>query len=818
MLLLLLLLSSAIAAELRVIAPDGDPVPGRSARLLLVLFDGDAPVEAAPEALEISAGSLDAPSPGPAPGTWWLAYQLPADAPEQATLRVKLEGAWLQSRLPLGRLPGSSLTGPDGVRAVVGQAEPVRLLITGQDGLQPEHLQLSAPEGRFLEPTLEEGGVVVRWVPGQAREPRAVPIAVRDGRRQDAPPHWVTVSLVSRAPIAVSTEPGTRMSVTISGRLYGPVVAGADGQASVSVEVRPGERIGEAVLEDALGNRQRNSLTLLREPRPSLVMLAEGPVVDGAPLPRMHLRALGPAGRPWIGAPPGCATGGGAEMAVSVTEAGVYVATLPEDLEQVGAIRVDCVLDEGAAAVSERLPQREGLPARVGLTVWPEELSGDLPVAQIRAWLEDADGEPLPPEGLVLSAGKGQIVRVERGDLALRADLEVVPDAGEEQVLAAWTAPTASGLPGDVRVGVGEGLQLRVVDRLGLPLEGVPLRVRVDGEALGEVLSDARGYAALPALGPGGVRMIEVRAPGLMRRALVTPWWAPPALDPAAADLSASKLVRVKAGRVSKVSVSATPAVIYTGAGATGWVTVRLLDRSGVAVTDEPVRIEVSEGRVEPLEVRADGSLRASYHPPDGVSQGTVEVRVLSGSGAFPETSTRIELEPRPISWAPGLAAGVITTFGQQTTFHAAAQVDRAVPFLADRQVYGRLSVGYHQVSTETTDEGRNEEIGLRMDLVPISLSALLRRDLGTWAGWTGAGLTVTPYRLELRYEGETAVSGLGLHRPGPMLYVGGGYRLSNGEVFGELRGLSILSRAEDAGYDGQVGGLVFLVGYRVLY
>ena len=67
---------------------------------------------------------------------------------------------------------------------------------------------------------------------------------------------------------------------------------GPDGRATVNVEIRPGETTGDLVLEDGVGNRQRQTVTLAQEPRPVLAAMAVGSLVPGAPPPPIHLQKL----------------------------------------------------------------------------------------------------------------------------------------------------------------------------------------------------------------------------------------------------------------------------------------------------------------------------------------------------------------------------------------------------------------------------------------------------------------------------------------------------------------------------------------------
>jgi hypothetical protein len=77
----------------------------------------------------------------------------------------------------------------------------------------------------------------------------------------------------------------------------------------------------------------------------------------------------------------------------------------------------------------------------------------------------------------------------------------------------------------------------------------------------------------------------------------------------------------------------------------------------------------------------------------------------------------------------------------------------------------------------------------------------------------------VDPTRDEMGGEGmaERVRPDVG-RDPGPVGVLGAGRRLSNGEVFGELGGYGAVLRSSEFGYEGQLGGFAFSLGYRIIY
>ncbi|MCB9759171.1 MAG: hypothetical protein H6739_04985 [Alphaproteobacteria bacterium] len=819
---LLCLVAPAGAAELLVVTPEGPPMPGDEAELVLVAWDpeGGEPLAVGEVRAE---GAEVAELVATAPGLSRIRLRIDPDVRGAVSLTALAEDGPVRVAVPLKEPAGPALRVPPTVSGVTGVDKPVELTVEGALPPDPQALVTAASEGRVTVVGAQDGGVLLRWTPGALKEPRVASIGVFDPREPGSAPAWVSARLSARIPVTVRTEPGATMSVEVGGRLYGPVTAGADGSATVVVDVRPGEALGEAVLKDELGNSQRSSVALIRDPRPSLALLSEGGVTPGAPLPSLHMRALDALGRAWRGAPPVCTVSTGATLELVGAGPGLYRAALPDlGADPPPELRVDCALAQGLAGATVRVPVGQGLPARVEVRSWPDELTGDFPVAQVMAYIEDRRGDRLPPGGLSLQAEFGRIVEPRQDGLALRADYEGDPDHPDDVITAVWRPEAGEGWPHGLRLAVGgDGQQVAVrvqpIDRTGRPLVAESVVVQLGAEIV-ETRTGPAGDATLSLPTPARPEVLEVRCRGLVRQAAVFPWDLPQGRPPREDGLRATRQVRIRAGRVSKVGLKADPPVLYAGTGGTAAVQVTLLDRAGLPVLDEPVRLEVSEGRISDPVEQPDGSLLATYQPPSGMVATTVEVRVVSEAETFPVTSTQLEVLPRPVSWAPGVGVGYLTSFGRINAVHANVQIERAIPLLPERRLYGRLSLGFHRASDTYEDAVRGETLDFRTELVPVSLAALLRWERGLWAGWTGAGAVVTPYRLEVRSGSEQLVEGLGVHRPGGTAFAGGGRRIPGGELFGELRWIGIQATPTDIGYEGQVGGLAFLVGYRVIY
>lgn len=819
-LLLLYGLGLALAQTAVVVDPLGGPQAGRSAALEVLIWGDDAQAGPALVGARASVGVVEELRPGEAPGLWILRYVAAAPGPARITLSLA-DGQQLTVPITVAPLAPSGLSAPETVSVWAGADAPLRLPFTAA-GLSPEALLFAAGEGSVLGTEASAGGVDVLWRPAEDQEVRVVAFGALDLRRPGESPRWGAVKVNAKMPIEVKTEPGSSLVVRVGGRSYGPVVAGSDGLLSLQVEVRAGEVLGEATLEDKAGNRQRTTLTLVRNPRPSLVAMIGGPARQGAAPPPLWVHALDAQGRPWGGETPSCRAAGGERLTLRAVEPGVWSARLPVELvEDAFELRVDCALGDRLALSTARAPLDRGTPARISLAVWPTELTADLPVSQVRASLEDRRGERLPVEGLSLAAELGSISGVAAEGQSLRADLTADNSGPEDAVIATWRSPPGEGEPWELRLfatAAPGGLLVlaRPLDRAGRPLVGLTVTLRDGDQALTAVTSET-GWArwALPT--PAGPRALVAEVGALRREVIVAPGLIRAVPDPTSPELSARVPVTLRVGRVSAVSVSVEPRQVYAGPQSFADVRVTLTDRAGRAVPDEALLIEADLGEVEPARPSADGGYVARWTPPPGVTNGLVKIRVRSVNGAFPETQTTLDLLPRPISLAPAVSVGWITSLGAVSAPRLSAQLDRRVVEVS-LPLYARVGLGWYMTRSAVSDPERGGEVTLSAQALNLSALAVLRRERGPWASWLGGGLGITPLLMSASLDGAPLYSGLGMPLPGPVGVVGVGRRLSSGEVFGELGGYGAVLRGSEFGYEGQLGGFAFSLGYRIIY
>ena len=126
---------------------------------------------------------------------------------------------------------------------------------------------------------------------------------------------------------------------------------------------------------------------------------------------------------------------------------------------------------------------------------------------------------------------------------------------------------------------------------------------------------------------------------------------------------------------------------------------------------------------------------------------------------------------------------------------------------------YGLESVG--QLEAKLRDAWY-EHMGTRSRFMTDAIASEVGRELSVLAV---AEFVILPLAgEEIRYAVVAPVAGFGLHQPGLVAFVGGGRRFRAGEVFAELRGLGVSAYTEDFGYEGQLGGVALLAGYRLIF
>lgn len=825
---LALLLGVALAEgpQVRIVAPRGTPRPGQVVPLWVALSEDGAPLSGVPVQLTASAGELLGPDGEIAPGLWQVRYRAPATGDSVELLATALSQK-VREKLTLAPQAQPSVSAPPLLTGTVGGA--LSFDVEGADLPPPEQLQIVASEGRVASVERVGDRLHVTWTPGTDPFPRVVPIGVRDRRQPADAPAWVLASLRGRARVPIQTEPGSRVTVRVGGRSYGPVTAGADGVAMMVLEVRPGEDHADVQLSDEAGNVQESVLNLGGSTSPALVLVAEDSLPPQGAIPPVYLHAIEADGRPWRGAAPSCTTSLGDPGGLAQTGPGSWTLDLPAlPADAFFDVRVDCSL-ERAARASLRVPVDNALPSRLTLRTWPDELTGDNAIAQVLVALENGLGERVAGEGLSLRAQLGSIQVEETpglGSLRGLYDGSAAIAAGGDTLEASWNLPLGEGRPWDLVLTSGPvdpgatsfQVAARALDRRGLPLPGIAVTLDAGG---GPVVArtDARGWARASLSGSGGAPWVIVaRVAGLERRAVAFVG-AGSGPDPEAPDLHADKTLPIHAGRVREVFLSADPPVLSAGGGQQALIVVRLLDRAGHEVTDLSPRLEATAGTLSAPRPREDGSFEATYTPPPGMPYGTVNVTATGAVGSSAEFrgTTTLEIAPREVKRATGVEVGGILGGGPALSPWLSLEFDQRLP-LTKLPLFLRVGLGTYGRRVTGSDDLTGSDLDMDLRFFPATLGVHARSDGRRLATWLGMAAVVAPYQLDVRLDQQLIIQGPGFAQPGFAVYGGVSRRLRVGEVQLNARYMALSTGVTDAGWQGNVGGVIATLGYRLLY
>lgn len=801
----------ALAAQVAVVLPSGPPFPGERVSIEVATGDASGPVRGPPPALSASRGRVTGAVTEVGPGRYLADYVAPGSGADVDEIRVQFPGApavaW-----PIAIRPAMPrLASPRDADAPAG-APRVEVLFPAADPPEVEDVLVRASEGRVLEVRREANGIRVALQPGPERAARVLAVGVLDLRLPGAQPAWGIVRLRGRHSGNVTAEPGSRVTLRLGGRSYGPFVADSTGSAAVSFESLPGEGSYAIGVADDLGNTQEIESPLQAVTRP-VVLALERATASGLDI---LLAAWTASGVPWGGVPATCRTTGDREPAVPLGRGtwrfGARAAPGGESFD----VRVECGVAD--SIVPLRVPVRAGVPARVELRVYPGELDADFPLAEAQAVLLDARGDRLPPEGLELQAEWGEVIVERRGD-ALRAEYrgsEAVAH-GTDVVRASWSAAPSRGAAWSVDAWARweEGrlaVLARPRGRSGGPLAGIPVEIRV-GDVLANGITDASGWVSAElAVAEGDVARARVVAGAAMAEVAAFRGGGAALPEPSAPDLWERVSLPIRAGKVRQVFLAAEPRPLLTGGGDTATISVRLLDAAGNQVRDEPLRIEASEGTVGALFTRADGTVEASYAPPPGQPAGVVRITARSGLGSW---STELELVPRPVRGSVGIDAGWLSNLGAVSSprLGLSLEHDLPVPLLGLR-----LGVGAYRFEGAASDASTGQDIAVQAEFVPIDLGLVVGRRSPRWSFSAGVSGVLLPHLVRARVGGELAVDGAGVGPPAALVRIRGGHRVDRGEVIAELGYLYATLPGGALSFEGNVGGLQAGVGYRLWY
>lgn len=801
------LLAAATAAELVAYLPGGPPFPGDEADVV-ILWPAGVPAD---DKILVSSGELLGAPAIEAPGRIRQRWRAPAAA-GPATWAVGGVSGPVQVR----SRPRPSLVAQE-TRDAVAWAGQVELAFTGNDLPSPDQIAVSSSEGRVLGVRTEGTTLVVTVVPSPERVARVLAVGVLDLRTPGQLPAFATVRLRAHHGGQVTAEPGSRLSIRIGGRSYGPWEADGAGAVSVSFDAMPGESSYELLVADDLGNTQKSSNPVPTVSRATMVALPRAPFDT----PGAWIAAWDARGVPGATAVPTCRIGGTREPATAL-DRGSWAWALPSSAP-IDAVAV-CSLGEATATV--RVAKLLSEPTQLLLRVYPEQISVDFPLAEVQAWLVDEEGERLAPDGIVLSAGLGRLSPVKSRD-AVRADYDgsLAAPTGGDEIRATWRLPEGRGAAAGMDLCIGgtpesREVVVRVLDATRRPLRSAPVELGTQDIGSGEsrrysVLTDDRGFLRLPIdavprriWATAGLAMgeaVSADAADVLADCL-------PRADASGADLTARFQLPISAGRVRQVSIETEPRTLTLNPGASARVRVKLLDGAGMLVRDESVAFLTSEGTLSATTVDVDGSIVATLVPDNKLSGRTVQITAIAGET---RVATTLELVPRDVRGAVAISAGYLTNLGPIEGPTAGIAVEHRLP-LGGLAI--RAGAAAYGLESSIRDELSGETILVRGTFFPVDAGLSYSQRGPRWSLAANIGLALVPYGLSAEYPGGPTSGGPGLSAPGVVARGSAGYRLGQAEIFFEAGYLLYTVPDSLVSVSGNAGGLTASLGYRLLY
>lgn len=811
--MLLFLAPIAVGADLAAYLPAGAPFPGDETEVVVEWPQG----EASTVVPVLSGGELVGAPTLDERGRTRLRWI----APQRAGVAKLLIGR-STAELRVRARPSPSLVAQE-ARDAVAWTESVEFTFLSVDPPSPDQVVVATSEGQVREVSIVPGGITITVAPGPERVARVLAVGVLDLRTPGQVPVYATVRLRAHHGGQVNAEPGSRLSIRIGGRGYGPWVADSTGTTPVSFDALPGETSYELTVADDLGNTQKVINAVPTIARPAFVGLSRATFDRrGAWLAGWDAR-----GQPFAGEPPTCRLGGAREPARALTRGQWTWSSPPETSQEQVAV---CALSEATATI--RVASVASTPAQLALRVYPETVSVDFPLAEVQAWLLDEQGQRLQPDGIELAAAAGQLTPVPALD-AIRADYngtQAAPTGGDD-IRAIWRRPSGNGpaarlelcVGGDVGPNGESGPRtavVRVLDANRRPLPEHPVEFAVRSLSVGQTrsfagLSDGRGYARFPVEEPA---MHLVASSGAAAGELLSTQLADVSADCLAradaqgADLISKFRLPIAAGRVRQVSIETEPRTLRLDPGATARVRVRLIDGAGGVVRDERVELTSSEGALSTQVIEADGSITALFTPDASALGRSVAITATAGDNSV---ATTLDLVPREVHGGVSVAVGYLTSLGTVASPTGVLAVEQRLPLPG---LAVRMGVSAYGFAIGLDDDLSGETIQIRGIFFPIEAGATYTQRGPRWSLGAGIGLVLVPYGLSATYEAGRTAGGPGLSAPGVVARGGLGYRFGQAEAFLEAGYLLYTLPDSLVGISGNAGGLTGALGYRLLY
>lgn len=272
------------------------------------------------------------------------------------------------------------------------------------------------------------------------------------------------VRLWGRGQTSVKTRPGARVTVRVGADAFGPVTAGADGNAAVPIVVPPGPEHAVATSVDALGNESTKTIDLAVPAfnRVALRMLDDVCVTGG--VARALVLAVDKKGAPLVDARLVFSVDGVAQaLRPRPLSPGLYLYAWTATPGRSGVARVEVALaDAPVSRAAAEVRVLSGAPVRATVSLSTSRLTADdARSVAVRVAVFDAAGAPLPPGAARVVVDTGYLDGA-TSNAAERAMVWVVPAKTASTTATLQVRAPGGAVIGSARLALARGQASRL--------------------------------------------------------------------------------------------------------------------------------------------------------------------------------------------------------------------------------------------------------------------------------------------------------------------------------------------------------------------
>ena len=476
----------------------------------------------------VSAGRLDTDCPQVGPGMYNCYYSTPQRKPRAgAELRVRgrlSSGSTVEAsfalELQVQTQPTIAFSAvPDKIILSEDPSSSLMFTLRDKDGSAITGLTLKASanvgEIQALSPA-GDGRYSAVYVPPAVTFPQIAIISIWDADNPDHAFGFFSISLVGKVPYPVDArQAGVTLIFRVGDTTFPPVVSDASGKANIPIMVPPGVVNGSVEMIQPDGSRSTQTIPLGVPPFNRIGMggIPDFLPADGAFQTKVRAYVVDERGKPADGAEVTFSATQGSLDEVSFLGKGLYAATYTApQLSSSSRVTITASIigEEAASSDSVEIGLEPGGPARIKVTVKPEQITPKVKKVKLTAELLDAEGQ-------VSTAGHRVEFRTGKGPI--KKPKVVAPGVFSVEVPVQWNVKTRiqalAGVRGNHQrpvklvafpiadqVITGQKLPITVLalDRFGNPVSQVAVNAAVSsggGSVTGSVETDARGIGTV---------------------------------------------------------------------------------------------------------------------------------------------------------------------------------------------------------------------------------------------------------------------------------------------------------------------------------